>query len=898
MSLATKTPINANWEFTQLGGGEANKDGEWLKASKPVTSVHVELLKLKKIPDPFVGLNEYDVQWVGESDWAFRTSFDVSDGSLKVDHADLVFDGLDTYATVELNGKKILETNNMLVSYRVAAKEHLKAGENVLLITFSSTFLKGKGLEKEHGQLGLWNGDSSRLHIRKAGYNYGWDWGPVLMTVGPWKPIYLHTYTQRITDMRITYNVSLEPSASNAQSEGVSITVDVSALLTPSSLEKGETKVEITLLQPDGLPHAKFDVHTASFASSASSVHAASTTTAQAKWDAPTGALQLWYPVNLGVGRQTLYTVRAKLVDSASGAVLDVCNKRVGFRKVRIVQEPLKDEEGRSFFFEVNGVPVFCGGSNWIPADSFLTEISPERYRDWLQLLVDGNQNMVRVWAGGIFEPDVFYDICDELGIMVWQDFLFGCGQYPAYDEFLERVKPEAEQAVVRLRHHASLVILAGNNEDYQVAESLKLELDYADEDPKSDFRKTNFPARHIYERFLPEIVERLSDVYYHRGSPYSGFGKETTDRAYGDLHQWNVWHGSQEPWHNWDKLAGRFVSEFGMQGYPDRRTIDYWTGGEKLERYPQSRTSSSHNKADGFERRLELYLMENFKHAFDMDSYIYYTQVMQAETLASAYRLWRRNWKGPGREYTAGALVWQINDCWPVTSWAIVDYFLRPKPAYYAVSRELRPYTVGMTRKDVKTPRKDKPDSSAYYEIDTRVEIWGTNGTLQEEKVTLHLDAFDLHDATFQSSEQHPVTLTPNQSTELWQGRVPGQDIRTCISQPPRTIIISARLISADGTVLARYANWPEPFKFVHFPTPEEVGLKITVTPDVSTIRLTCLRPIKGVVLDAEGDEDVKWSDSAVDMVPGDEQVILAWGLGERQVKARYLGHDATETR
>lgn len=220
-------------------------------------------------------------------------------------------------------------------------------------------------------------------------------------------------------------------------------------------------------------------------------------------------------------------------------------------------------------------------------------------------------------------------------------------------------MEAEAEANVTRLRHHPSVVIFAGNNEDYQVAENLNLEFDYDDE--TSDYRKSTFPARHIYQRMLPEIVSRLSDVHYHRGSPYSGYGKPTTDRTLGDIHQWNVWHGTQEPWHNWDKLAGRFVSEFGMQAYPDIRTVDYWMGGNTAERYPQSRIMNNHNKADGYERRLELYLMENFKHAFDIESYVYYTQIMQAETLASAYRLWRREWRGRGREYVAGALVWQV---------------------------------------------------------------------------------------------------------------------------------------------------------------------------------------------------------------------------------------------
>jgi beta-mannosidase len=489
---------------------------------------------------------------------------------------------------------------------------------------------------------------------------------------------------------------------------------------------------------------------------------------------------------------------------------------------------------------------------------------------------------MIRVWGGGIYEADVFYDICDELGILVWQDFMFGCGQYPAYDSFLDSVQTEAEQNVKRLRLHPSVVIFAGNNEDYQLAESSGLELDYSDE--KSDYLKTNFPARHIYERLLPAVVEEFSDIFYHRGSPYSGQGKVTTDPAYGDIHQWNVWHGTQEPWHNWDILAGRFVSEFGMQGYPNIRTVDYWLDGDKSERYPQSRTNNNHNKAAGFERRLELYLVENFKHSFEMESYVYATQVMQAEVLAAAYRLWRRNWAGKGREYTAGALVWQINDCWPVTSWAIVDYFLRPKPAYFAIKRELRPYTVGMTRKDKQVFPNEL--SAAQFSIETVLEVWGTNSTLEDHKVTLEVTSFDLHADCWRDKWSKEIVLKANSSTEVHKGTLPGQPIRSKNSQIPKAIIVSAKLINENGEVIARYSNWPEPFKFINFPADTEV--KVTV--DGGSVSLSTNRPVKGLVLDVEG-PDVQWSDQAIDLVPEDPQTVQAIGLNGRAVKLRYLG-------
>jgi len=331
------------------------------------------------------------------------------------------------------------------------------------------------------------------------------------------------------------------------------------------------------------------------------------------------------------------------------------------------------------------------------------------------------------------------------------------------------------------------------------------------------------------------------------------------------------------------------------MQGYPDIRTVDYWLAGNKSERYPQSRTMNNHNKADGFERRIELYLVENFKHAFDTESYVYYTQIMQAETLGSAYRLWRRNWKGPGREYTAGALVWQINDCWPVTSWAIVDYFLRPKPAYFAIARELRSYTVGITRKEHKTFADDR--SAAHFAVETMLEIWGTNKTLVAKKVTLDVTTLDLH-SEWTDHWDKPVELAPNSATELWKGALPGQPTRTKASEVPRTLIVSARLLDEDGQVLARYANWPEPFKFITFPPVSEVGLQLSTNASGDAVTLSCKKPIKGIILDVDASqtsdgygEAPKWGDQAIDLVPGDPQTVFVQGLGGRPLQARYLG-------
>ncbi|BEI83975.1 hypothetical protein CcaverHIS002_0405790 [Cutaneotrichosporon cavernicola] len=842
---AHRTTIKG-WEFSRVvSETEPDVQEEWAQCKVP-TSVQVELIKAGKIRDPYKGLNEWDCQWIHESAWTFRTTLHATAAQLAAPHADLILDGLDTYCTVVLNGEEIAKTDNMFLSHRLSVTGQLKES-NTLELRFAAPLLEAKKEEAANGgPMALWNGDSSRLYSRKAQYGWGWDWGPVIMTVGPWRPIYLETYGVRLANLRVDTTLGQRDGKWDAAK------LSVPELDVVPAMPAG-AKLAYTLT--DALGNViKSEV------------------TAKPKWDL-TGKVDAWYPIHYGA--QPLYSLEVALLDR-DGTVIARTAQRTAFRHVEIVQEPLPDAPGTSFLFEVNGVRVFCGGSNWIPGDNFLTEMPESRYRAWVDLLVKGNQNMLRVWAGGIYEAEALYDACDEAGVLVWQDFMFGCGLYPSYDKINASIKAEAEQAVQRLRTHPSVVIFAGNNEDYQVAEEKKV-VDYNDN--SGDYMHTKFPGRHIYEILLPEVVERCSDIFYWPSSPYGG--KTSGDLTVGDVHQWNVWHGTQEPWANWDMLAGRFVSEFGMQGYPNIRTVNEWfEKGQEDQAFPQSRISVNHNKADGFERRLELYLMENFRHAFDMPSYVYYTQAMQAETLGAAYRLWRRNWKGRGREYTSGALVWQINDCWPCVSWAICDYYLRPKPAFYTIAREMRTYTVGMARKEVRT---NSPGSLAHYTIEHELELWACNSTLHPKAATIEMVSFDL-DAGELDRRTFDVELASNASTEVWKGTVPGQPTRTSLAQVPRPIVVGARLI-ANGQVLARYANWPEPWKYLTFPDP---GLKMVVKGD--EVSVSAEKPVKGLVLDVEGDE-CEWSDQALDLMPGDTQVVVAKGLNGREVKARYIG-------
>lgn len=672
------------------------------------------------------------------------------------------------------------------------------------------------------------------------------------MTCGPWRPINLEVYESRISDLYT--EITVDKSLGKAR------------VVAHATTEGAASKVRFDL-SLDGKQVATQTAHVANGS-------------AQSTFDLRNP--ELWYPIRYG--KQPLYTIKAILL--ADGNEVDSASKRIGLRRLQLVQRPLDGQPGTTFFFEVNNIPIFCGGSDWIPADNLLPRISKQKYRDWVRLVADGNQFMIRVWGGGIYEDEAFYDACDEFGVLVWQDFMFGCGNYPCWPKLLKSVEREARENVKLLRHHPSIAIWAGNNEDYQVAESSGLAWDPDNHDPES-WLKTDFPARYIYEKVLADVCSDLiPDVAYHPGSPWGG--KQTTDPTVGDIHQWNVWHGSQEKYQNFDKLVGRFVSEFGMEAFPSIKTIDAYLplGKDDPDRYPQSSTVDFHNKADGHERRIALYLVENMRYAPDpLEHFIYCTQLMQAECLASAYRLWKREWRGPGKEYCGGALVWQINDCWPVTSWAICDYYLRPKHAYFTVKREMAPVSIGITRREHKHP-KDKY-TRVHIDTKTEIEIWGSNLRLDDITADCVVKTWDVETGreTFSRTVAEALLLKGNRSTEISSLEVPVETQNAGLEA--RTVV--AAYLYRDGKQLARYVNWPEPLKYLHLQKPK--FLKTELVDGGKEVRVSAEVPVKGVALECEDDE-VKFEDNLIDVVPGEVVRVGVRGVKSGTViTAQYLG-------
>ncbi|KAJ5096428.1 Glycoside hydrolase [Penicillium alfredii] len=840
MSLITQ-PLSTGWFFK-------DRDADtWLPVPSVPSVVQQDLIANQKLEDPFVGFNELKARWVNEKSWVYRTTFQKPATPAGATIA-LVFDGLDTFATVKLDGQIILHSDNMFIGHRVDVTTSLEAdSEHTLEVEFDCALLRARELRNQdpgHKWVGF-NGDMARLAVRKAQYHWGWDWGPFLMTAGIWRAVRLEVYTARIADLWPQTQL-----AAHYQ------TAEVTAVATLDTVV-------------DGPYTARFSLGVGGHEIAAQEIPVQEEKTSQVTFRVNHPVL--WWPH--GYGEQTLYEITATLL--CNDEVVDHAYKKFGIRNAELIQRP--DKHGKSFFFRVNGMDIFCGGSCWIPADSLLPAISAERYRKWIELMVAGRQVMIRVWGGGIYEDDSFYEACDELGVLVWQDFMFGCGNYPTWPAMLESVRQETVYNVRRLRHHPSIVIYVGNNEDYQVQESERLTYNYEDKTPDS-WLQTDFPARYIYEKLLPEVVaEHSPSTFYHPGSPW-GDGKISSDPTVGDMHQWNVWHGTQEKYQIFDTLGGRFNSEFGMESFPHMSTIDYFVENPE-DKYPQSHVLDFHNKADGHERRLATYLVENLRTATDLETYVYLTQVVQAETMMFGYRGWRRQW-GDER-HCGGALLWQLNDCWPTISWAIVDYFLKPKPAYYAVKRVLNPIAVGVRREhhDWSVAHAQPPRASRY-------ELWISSSRAHtvQGRVELRFLSVNTGQDIRRPIVRDDIAITANGTTNIITDGVIDH------FSVPEPHVLAARLW-VGNQIVARDVDWPQPFKYLNL-TGRKLDIQLRRGLSETFLIINARNPVKCLVFEEQ--DGVQFSDNAMDIVPGDEQIVTVKGLGEQPVKYRHLGKNS----
>ncbi len=639
----TRRDLGGEWRLQKTG------EQEVIPARVP-GCVHTDLLAVGKIDDPFYRDNEERVQWISESDWVYTKTFSVPREVLKKDRVLLRCEGLDTLATVTLNGERVGQGDNMFRTWEFRVKDVLKEEDNEIEITFASPV---RYVRERNGQRPLpeWGGPrepKGRAWLRKEPCNFGWDWGPVLATCGIWRPISLTGFsTARLTDVHI-----------RQRHEGTRVVLAVAAAA--EVLKEAELTVTFTV-RFEGQVVAEGSVPIADGAAAA-----------RLAIEEP----KLWWPH--GMGDQPLYEVMARLSD-AEANTLDEVTKRVGLRTLRLDRHP--DEWGESFQFVVNNIPFFAKGANWIPADAFATRVSRERYADLLAAAVDANMNMLRVWGGGTYEDDVFYDLCDELGICVWQDFMFACSTYPTFDEhFMRTVRFEAEDNVCRLRHHPCLALWCGNNE---------LEQGLVGED-WSDTTMSWRDYGKLFDDLLPSVVKELDPGRdYWPSSPHSPSGDRSdhSNANCGDAHLWAVWHGRQP--FEWYRTCGhRFNSEFGFQSFPEPKTTAGYT--EPKDRNITSYVMEHHQRSGSGNALIMHYLLDWFRLPTSFDMTLWLSQILQGMAIKYAVEHWRR-----AMPRGMGTLYWQLNDTWPVASWSSIDYHGRWKALHHMARRFFAPVLV-----------------------------------------------------------------------------------------------------------------------------------------------------------------------------------------------------------
>lgn len=646
--------LHSDWTFCQVG------DTLWSDAKVPGT-IHQDLLNHNRIPNPFYGMNEEAVQWVENEDWMYRTSFVVTEEQLNRDAAVLELDGLDTYADVFLNGALILRSDNMFVGHKVPVKSVLRKGENRLLIRFRSAVKEALPQWETNGfDYPADNDHSSKrvsIYTRKAPYSYGWDWGIRLATCGIWRPVRLvFSDVARIEDYYVRQaSVSASKADVDNRLEITNVTSQpVSALLKVayhySANDTKEVQKQIELRPGEN------------------------TVSLPVMIDNP----HLWMPN--GWGEPSLYKFTASV--SVDGVEVASQERQVGLRSIRVVMED--DEHGKSFYFEVNGHPMFAKGANFIPDDALLPNVTTERYKRIFEDVKAANMNMLRVWGGGIYEDDKFYDEADRNGILIWQDFLFACTTYPHDPLFLKRVEAEAEYNIKRLRGHASLAMWCGNNEIYEGVRYWGWKNKYTAE----AFAEMNRGYDVLFRQLLPDMVKRFdSDRFYMHGSPYEANWGRPESWKIADSHNWGTWYG-RKPFESFDSEIPRFMSEYGFQAFPEMKTIH--TFAEEKDFELESPVMNAHQKATIGNALIKQTMSLYYKVPAKFEDLVYVGLVLQGQGMRHGIEAHRRN-----RPYCMGSLFWQLNDSWPVVSWSSIDYYGNWKAMQYQSQRAFAPVLI-----------------------------------------------------------------------------------------------------------------------------------------------------------------------------------------------------------
>lgn len=676
--------LNENWSFSQSG------TDKWLPAEVPGT-VHGDLLRHHLLPNPFYGTNEKEIQWVENEDWEYKTTFTVTAAQLQRDAAVLSFEGLDTYADVYLNGALILQADNMFVGYKIPVKALLREGINRLHICFRSPIRQTLPQWQSNGFDYPADNDHRRERLsvftRKAPYSYGWDWGIRMVTSGIWRPVTLHYYNKvAVEDFHIRQLALTEEAAQlDCRLElqyvalvAENVVVEVGYAL-PGETEK-RARQEVILKK--GINRVSLPLEILS--------------------------PRRWMPN--GWGEPVLYRFTARVI--AGGDTLADCQRRIGLRTVRVVKE--RDEAGETFYFEVNGIPMFAKGANYIPGDILLPAMTTERYHALFQDIKDANMNMIRVWGGGSYEDDRFYDLADENGILIWQDFMFACTTYPHDSVFLSRVKAEAEYNIRRLRNHACLAMWCGNNEILEGIQYWGWNKKYTPE----IYEQMRKGYDMLFRKLLPDCVQQWdTDRFYMHGSPYFANWGRSESWKIADSHNWGVWYG-RKPFESLDAEIPRFMSEFGFQSFPEMKTIAAFATPEDWQ--IESAVMTAHQKSSIGNDLIRTYMEREYRIPEKFEDFVYVGLVMQGRGIRHGVEAHRRN-----RPYCMGTLYWQLNDSWPVVSWSGIDYYGNWKALHYQARRAFAPLALDVYREEDRLQlwlMSDKTEDTKHLSLEMKL--------------------------------------------------------------------------------------------------------------------------------------------------------------------------------
>jgi beta-mannosidase len=802
-------------------------------------TVHTDLLANDLIPDPFWRDNEMKLQWIGEEDWVYRSTFRGSSEILEAEEAELVFHGLDTFARVFLNGQPILEADNMFRTWRVDVTRLLRSGDNELEVRFSSPLPQALSAYESlpyHMPAGNDRGNPpSRVFVRKAAYHYGWDWGPRFVTSGIWRTIELKGWRgARITDLHIgTDTITSQMALLTAQ-----LVIEATRAEVERRAAGGAVPVRLALSSPDGaFEPVEYETILEPGLNEIS---------------LPLGIPnpELWWPN--GLGEAHLYTIQASL---DAGLRVDTVSARVGIRDIRLITEP--DSLGESFYFQVNGIPVFMKGANYIPLDHFTPRVTEDQYRALFRDVVDANMNMIRIWGGGIYEEDLFYDLADEEGILIWQDFMFANGMYPGDSAFLANVREEARDQVRRLRNHPSLALWCGNNEMDEGWHRWGWARAY---DTPQDSAAVREAYLNLFHEILPGIVED-EDPWrrYWPSSPSLGWGDpESLNR--GDSHYWGIWHG-REPFIVFTEKLPRFSSEYGFQAFPPMATVEAFT--DPADRSLSNPILLVHQKHPiGNELILE-YMERDYPVPGTFQDFVYVSQLLQARGMSMAFEAHRR-----AQPRTMGTLYWQLNDTWPVVSWSSRDYFGRWKALHYAARKAFAPLLLSPER------------------VGDTLTVWGVWEGREPLQGTLQLKLLDFRGTTLWEAPV-PASLAPGTSRPLWSGSVE----ELLDGEDSREVVFTARM--SEGEALF-YFHPPRELALetaaIQLAWEEgEGGPVLTLTSDVLAKNVYLV--LAGPEEDPEGGRpEVIFTENFFDLLPGQARRVQIRGEMDMEELQRRL--------